>query len=329
LNIRSSRSAGTLVLRGGAIGDFVVTLPLLEALRRAFPEERLELIANLSPASLALASGLADAVHSIESAGFAPFFAADGQIGGEWGERFLRAARIISFLHDPDGILERNARRAGAGSWIAGPHRPVDGRGLAARQLAKPMERALALPAIDPAAFRLRLDCAAHEEAEQILRRAPWIAMHPGSGSAPKNWPVARWTELAQALLEQRPNLRLLLLGGEADTAAIASLSRALPAGRILVVEQAPLPRVAALLAASDYYLGHDSGISHLAAASGIPCLVLFGPSDPSVWAPPQPRVRVIHVAAGAMESISVREVMAKMGPVGSANQAPSKNDAA
>jgi heptosyltransferase-3 len=329
LNIRASKTAATLVLRGGAIGDFVVTLPLLEALRRAYPEERLELIANPSPASLALASGLADAAHSIEAAGFAPFFATDSELPGVWCDRFRQAGRVISFLHDPDGVLERNARRAGAASWIVGPHRPIDGHGLAARQLAEPIERALALPAGDPAAFRLRLDCTAREEAEQILRRAPWIAMHPGSGSAPKNWPVERWTELAEALLRQRPNLRLLLLGGEADTSAIASLSRALPPGRIVVIENSPLPRVAALMAACDCFLGHDSGISHLAAATGIPGIALFGPSDPTVWAPPQPRVRVIRAVSGAMESISVREVLARMEPAGSGNRPSLKNDAA
>ena len=132
------------------------------------------------------------------------------------------------------------------------------------------------------------------------------MAIHPSSGSEKKNWPIGSWTELARALLRQRPNLRLLLLGGEADVAAVASLSRALPPERVLVVERAPLPAVAALIAACDTFLGHDSGIAHLAAANGIPCVVLFGPSDPSVWAPPQPRVRMVRSADGAMAAIEV-----------------------
>ena len=169
------------------------------------------------------------------------------------------------------------------------------------------------MPPGDPAAFRLQLDCAAHEEAELILQRAPWLAIHPGSGSAQKNWPVSRWTELALELLRQRPNLRLLLLGGEADTVAVSSLSRGLPPERILVVQHAQLPRVAALIAACDLFLGHDSGIAHLAAANGIPCLLLFGPSDPSVWTPPQPRVRMLRAANGLMPSIRVDEVLERL----------------
>ena len=84
----AASKTGALVLRGGAVGDFVVTLPLLDSLRRAFPGERLELAAHPAPAALALASGLADVVHSIESAGLAPFFARDGSLPSEWCDRF-------------------------------------------------------------------------------------------------------------------------------------------------------------------------------------------------------------------------------------------------
>ena len=42
-------------------------------------------------------------------------------------------------------------------------------------------------------------------------------------------------------------------------------------------------------------FVGHDSGISHLAAAVGVPCVLLFGPTDPDIWAPPQPQVRVVR----------------------------------
>lgn len=304
------RANGTLVLRGGAIGDFIVTLPLLESLRRAFPDEPLELGAHPAIASLAVAGGLADAVHPIESAGLAPFFAPEAELPAEWSERFHGAARLISFLHDPGDVLQTNIRRTGATSWIQGPHRPVDGGGPAARQLAASIERALGLAPGNPADFRLRLDCAAHDEAESFLVRAPWIAMHPGSGSPRKNWPVERWIETAQTLLAQRTNLRLLILAGEADRAALRAMEATLPHERIWIVDHAPLPRVAALLAASESFLGHDSGIAHLAASAGIPCVLLFGPSDASVWSPPQPRVRTIQSPDGILDRLPVERVL-------------------
>ena len=302
--------AGTLVLRGGAVGDFVVTLPLLNALRCAFPNEALDLVAHPAIASIASAVGLADAVHSIESASLSPFFSRNAPLPVDWSERFRAAARVISFLHDPDGVLVENVRRAGANSWVAGPPRPIDGGGLAARQLAQPIERALGLSPGDPASFRLKLDCTAHEEAELSLVQAPWIALHPGSGSPRKNWPVARWIEVAQGLVEQRPNLRFVIIGGEADRAALQSIGGALAPGRIRIMEGAPLPQVAAWIAACEMFLGHDTGISHLAAATGIPCVLLFGPSDASVWLPPQPRVRKLQPATGVIGDISVERVL-------------------
>lgn len=314
MNLRTSQPAGTLVLRGGAIGDFIVTLPLLESLRCAFPDQPLDLVAHPAIASIAVASGLADAVHSIESAGLAPFFARDTELSPEWSHRFRGAARLISLVHDPDAVLAENVRRAGACSWIPGPHRPVDGGGSAARQLAEPIDRALGLASGNPADFRLRLARAAYDEAEAFLVRSPWIAIHPGSGSPRKNWSVGHWIELAQTLITRRTNLRVLMVGGEADHAALRAIEAAFPPDRITVVEQAPLPRVAALLAACESFVGHDSGIAHLAASTGIPCVLLFGPSDATVWSPPQPRVRTILAPAGCLDRLSVATVVEEIG---------------
>ncbi|OAI41781.1 hypothetical protein AYO41_01470 [Verrucomicrobia bacterium SCGC AG-212-E04] len=301
------------MLRGGAIGDFVVTLPLLDSLRRAFPDEQLELVAHASIASLAVAGGLADAIHPIDSADFAPFFAHSAELPAHWSERFRRAARVISFLHDPGEVLAANIRRSGAASWMQGPHRPADGGGLAARQFAAPIEHALGLTPGNPAEFRLRLDCAAHEEAEMDLVDSRWIAIHPGSGSPRKNWPVARWIEVANSLLAGRKELRLLFVGGEADGLAIREIEQALPRQRIRILENAPLPVVAARIASCERFLGHDSGISHLAASTGIPCLLLFGPSDATVWSPPQPQVRIIPSPGGHLGELPVTLVLAAL----------------
>ena len=64
-----------LVVRGGAIGDFVLTLPVLMALRRNLPSARLEVLGYTHIAGLAVAGGLADRVRGLEERGFATFFA--------------------------------------------------------------------------------------------------------------------------------------------------------------------------------------------------------------------------------------------------------------
>lgn len=59
---------------------------------------------------------------------------------------------------------------------------------------------------------------------------------------------------------------------------------------------------LACWLARARLYIGNDSGITHLAAAVGTPVLALFGPTDPAVWAPRGPHVRVVRWAGGALQ---------------------------
>jgi len=67
-------------------------------------------------------------------------------------------------------------------------------------------------------------------------------------------------------------------------------------------------PRLAAVLRQCRLFLGHDSGISHLAAAVGTPCVLLFGPTDPAVWAPANPQVAVVTAADYNLASLPVYE---------------------
>ena len=145
----------------------------------------------------------------------------------------------------------------------------------------------------------------------------PLVAIHPGSGGERKNWPPERWRELGRALLGQpgpeRP--RVLLVGGEADTKTLALLRDAWTPlagpGDLFVVENLPLPQVSALLARGRLFVGHDSGISHLAAAVGTPCVLLFGPTDPDIWAPPYPFVRVLRAGDESMPGLEPAAVRA------------------
>ena len=59
-----------------------------------------------------------------------------------------------------------------------------------------------------------------------------------------------------------------------------------------------------------DLFLGHDSGISHLAAACGLPAVLLFGPTDPRIWAPQNPKVKTIVATEGDLSRIEADEVL-------------------
>ena len=258
-----------LVIRGGAIGDFILTLPVLSALRAQFPNTSLELLGYPHIAQLARAGKLVDRVHSIDARPMAGFFARRGQLSAPLADFFAGFAIIISYLYDPDGIFRDNVARVSKAQFIAGPHRPDEQAGVHASQVfLEPLKR-LAIFDADPVP-RLNLS---------MTERQRIIALHPGSGSEKKNWPEGNWRELIRKL----SGSRLLLVGGEAEEGRLDRLSAAAPCE---LARSLPLAELAGRLGACSLFMGHDSGISHLAAAVGVPTLVLWGDTSEAVWQP-------------------------------------------
>jgi ADP-heptose:LPS heptosyltransferase len=120
--------------------------------------------------------------------------------------------------------------------------------------------------------------------------------LHAGSGSPAKNVPLAWLAARARAWLAAHPGGRLVTSFGEADLALRAPLA-ALLAG--LPVTELVLPLLtelrARLAAEATAYLGADTGVTHLAATLGIPTEALFVTTDPAVWRPLGPAVRVVR----------------------------------
>lgn len=286
-----------LVIRGGALGDFLLTLPVLAALREAEPESRIEVLAYPGLAELAT-SGPADAARSIEYGPLAAFFTRGAALDPGLRDYFASFDLVLSYLYDPDGIFAENLRAAGVHRLVHGPHRPGAGA-HAIDQLAAPLAE-LGVP-LARRAVRLNVPPSAS---------APTVAIHPGSGSPSKTWPADRWREVAESLLGKHPDLRVAIIGGEADTAQISEL-RQLPPDRTEFWVNLPLRELASKLAGAALYLGHDTGVSHLAAASGTPSLLLFGPTEPGVWSPPHDHVRVLRAPGGEMNAIGVPAVLA------------------
>lgn len=288
-----------LVIRGGAIGDFVLTLPVFAGLRAQFPSAEVHVIGYPRVAQLAVASGLANEARSIDSRPLAGFFARQGELDGEWQEYFASFAIIISYLYDPDGYFAANVARCSQSQFIAGSHRPDDAASLHATEvLLKPLER-LAIFGADPLP-RLSL-------APARASLPAKLALHPGSGSELKNWPETRWAELLTRLVTET-NLPLLLVGGEAEGNRLQRLAAALPTGRVEILQNTPLVDLAQCLGACRAFVGHDSGITHIAAAVGSKGLILWGDTKREVWAPRSERMRILTAPHG-LKDLSVDEV--------------------
>src|SRR5262245_22253788 len=139
-----------LVIRGGAIGDFILTLPALTALRGQFPEARLEVLGYPHIAQLAIAGGLADHLQAIEARALAGFFARHGNLAEDLVDYFSEFDLIVSYLYDPDEIFRTNVGLCTGAQFITGPHRADETARLhATKAYLKPLER-LAIFDADP-----------------------------------------------------------------------------------------------------------------------------------------------------------------------------------
>ena len=295
-----------LVVRGGAIGDFILTLPVLAALRRQFPESGLEVLGYPHIAELARSGGLVDEVRSIEARALAGFFVRQGGLDADWVKYFHNVSTIISYAHDPEGVFRENMGRCSTARFIAGPHRPDTlGSQHATSVFLEPL-RQLGIFDANPVP-RLVLP----PVRDRFLSAGSWLALHPGSGSESKNWPEMNWRELINRLVPTT-DVNLLLVGGEAEGGRLQRVSADVPPNRLQMASSLPLPTLARYLNECVGFVGHDSGISHLAAALGLHAVILWGPSNPTVWRPLGDGIQLLQSAKG-LSGIRVDEVLDRM----------------
>ncbi len=274
-----------MVLRGGAVGDFIVTLPVLAALRRRHPSTRLEVVCNAAMVPLATASGLAEAAWPLDTRVMSGFFARGTELDKQMCSVFADSSTVICFLSDKDGVLRENVSRCGTGGWVKGISTIDETSEFhASRQLLDSIGETQ--PAID---LRLGITPGMNGEGE-------WLAIHPGSGSEKKNWPIEFWRELLGEFLMNQ-NIRLLIVCGEADVQRVEALLPMIPDKRMKLVRNLPLDKLAGQIAGCKAYIGHDSGITHLAGVLGMPGAALWGPTNAKVWEPLGGNLRVLHDA--------------------------------
>lgn len=284
-----------LVYHAGALGDFITTLPAMSAWRRLHPWESMVLLGKPGLAMLALPpfDQTWDAEGSELSALFSAPFAATPHLA----DLFRPFSSALLFAA-PSSPLPAALAALGVKEIV--------------RQDPFP---SLPVPIVD---YHLSLfpglsfDAASSQPRVAIPELEPdsagaTVAVHPGSGSALKNWPRERFSELCRRLSREGESVAWITGPAEADSAV--------PQG-VREWRGFSLPVLAALLARCKVYIGNDSGVTHLAAAAGCPTIALFGASDPRVWAPRGPVVRVIISPHSGMAGVGVDDVWGVVRPM-------------
>jgi heptosyltransferase-2 len=136
------------------------------------------------------------------------------------------------------------------------------------------------------------------------------IVIFPGSGSPGKNWPADKFAALASKLsMSNRASVAVIL--GPAEI----SLEPIFRESGVPVLKQLDLPTVAAIARVASAFVGVDSGVSHLAAATGASGVVIFGPTDPARWGPLAPGAggQIEVLRRNPIDSIEADEVAAAL----------------
>jgi heptosyltransferase III len=288
-----------LIVRPGAIGDTLLTFPVLKALREYYPNPHITFVSNANVLPLAIAFGLAEAVSDYGHVQWGELFSTTGIQTPAMREQLQDIDLAICWLRDTDGLLEGNLRTAGVRRVIVAPGRLAEGMHIHVVQyLAQTI-------GISVGVKRGKEWDGFSSGRMESLRNAP-IAIHPGSGGAQKCWPTRRFATVIKWLWSlnglRGDSHSVLLLAGSADQERLHdildSIGHPPEPDMLKVLLNAPLLEVAQQLQQCKCYLGNDSGITHLAAMLGVPTVALFGPSDPATWHPVGPSVRVIRAQA-------------------------------
>lgn len=270
------------IVHQAAFGDTVLLIPLIRSLRQRFASQggaAITVVTHTNLGQMLTMTGQADGYASADEKAHSLWFAAGTEAkASEWSDCDV----LISAVSSGEDAWAEHARTLSIAKTqlFFAPRPPPDYPHHVTRWHRAQLpqlgltEPSLSLPRHNP-------DGA--------------IVIHPGSGGESKCWPRERFLQLARDL--RRNGIMPTMVLGEAEEErwgqkAIDGLEREFPCYRHLGFYE-----LAEKLSRARLYLGNDSGVSHLAAAMGVPVFVLFGPSNDVQWRPIGPSVRVLRAS--------------------------------
>ena len=304
-----------LVLHPGALGDVILSLPALRALRRRFPRTHLVLAGNTDFLEV-VSRGCAEVVvslttlplHRLRSEGPIP----DQEV--RWWRSF---DRIVSWTGSKDEAFRSAFRRVHSGALVA-PWMPESGESRHVSQIF--LDSLAPLTALTPSTGALDVDrrntvCLhdAHlEQGRSWLIAQGWkgeriVALHPGAGSPGKRWSEDGFKRLISLLLADTP-AKILIIEGPAERGIGESVARDSAASRMMLARDMPLSVVAGALAHCAVFIGNDSGVTHLAAGLHVPSVVLFRSTAHRQWGPIGDQVWALRAKSTTSEFASIHE---------------------
>ena len=283
------------ILHPGGFGDLLLAAPAIQGLRERFPSHQFLLCGQDESAEFLADCGLVDRWLSAQSTACTALFG-----GAEPDDAFLRdwlcrCDLAIAWTHDDAGTLAATLKDCGAAAVMV--ESPFASRLSSIHQSERFLE-IVGGQSRQVSRAPLTVPNTVREQAEAYLaglgvsRQRPLAMIHPGSGSRHKCVTPAVLLPVLEGLEEE--GMQPLLLDGPADHEMVQRLLIHMARHPILV-SGLSIRLLAGVLSQVDLFLGHDSGVTHLAALLGTPTVALFGPTEPGRWAPRGRAVTVIR----------------------------------
>ena len=279
------------------IGDAVMTTPVLEALHKTWPLATIDIVTDARASQLFTHCPYGGRV-----------VLKDKQAGWRGTLALVRQLRrtpydlVVDLRTDGLTLLLRAGRRlTRRGS------RPLDHH--AVERHFGVISRHIGTSSI-PAA-QIWLSKTEHRFADEQLSGLPgqrWLALGPGARWQPKRWPALHFRALVNQIQEKFD--AVVLLGDTTELAVCQDIGDHLPLPAINLAGKTDLLQAAAVLTQAQLFVGNDSGLGHIEAATGTPTVTVFGPGDPARYHPWHPQARWIQSSTGNIGDITVDTVV-------------------
>jgi heptosyltransferase-2 len=294
------------------VGDAIMALPALRAVKAKFPQAQIAIVARPYVADIYTDQGVCDELISYDP---------KGEHRG-WRGRELLAKQLRARKFDV-ALLLQNAFEAAWLAWRAGVPRRIgyarDGRSLLLTT-AIPVPRSGEIPPHekfyylellrragwidslqDDAHITLHVSDAARERAARKLQdagaRPSALRLAVGAGASygsAKCWPPDRFAGALNEILS-RVDADVILFGTAGESSVSSAIASALCRSALDLTGKTAVAELPALLSQCHLFLGNDSGAMHVAAAVGLPVVAVFGPTDPNGTAPVTPRASIVQ----------------------------------
>ena len=284
-----------LIVHPGSLGDVLLALPAMRALRASFPGHVLGLVAQGGVGRLLLTGAEVQRMFPLEGHTLANMFAGDASVDAQMEQWLLSCDVAVAWLTDPGLDLDTAFGRFGIAHILVGsPHSPEY---RSVHQADRFLETIKSVVSIHSHRTTLQLPHDTIQEAASRLTSIgmspsrPLVMIHPGSGSRHKCVDPRLWCDLIKHYRSK--GILPLVVGGPADVEQLTAL-RLSCSQPFQVLKNVDLVSIAGVIAHADLFIGHDSGLTHLAACLQVPTVALFGPTDPTRWTPRGSHVRVV-----------------------------------